>query len=181
MIIAEQKRKENIIEYIIYIRQIQDIIRAVGFDIQALDKMIINEFSVSEKIKIKIRQWYAGLIISMKEQKIEKEGDLDFINSLIDNLEKLHNELLSDSEEYKHAELYRWAKPNIEEFRVLSGKLNSADIRVCIDALHSLFLLRIKKENVSDETMQAMQTFSNLLAHLALKFREEENPASDNF
>ncbi len=180
MIIAEQKRKENIIEYIIYIRQIQDIIRAVNFDIDQLDKIIISQFTVSEKIKVKIRQWYADIIISMKEEKIEIEGDLQFVNQLINDLDKIHNDLLNDSQEIKHAELYRWAKNYIAEFKLLSGKTNASEIRVCINALHSLFLLRIKKEIVSEETMQAMQTFSNLLAHIALKFRLQENPTLSN-
>jgi len=175
MIIAEEKRKENIVEYIIYIRQIQDIIRSTGFDITILEKVIINQYDISEKLKVKIRDWYSDLIISMKQEGLEKSGDFKFIQDLIDDLNIIHLNLLEDSTDYKHKELFRWAKPNIDEFRTLSRMQNQNDINVCIDALHSLLLLRIKKEKISDETMQAMQTFSNLLANLALKYREPAN------
>jgi hypothetical protein len=174
MIIAEERKKENIVEYIIYIRQIQDIIRSTNFDIELLDKFIISEFKTGEKIKIKIRQWYADLIISMKEQNISKEGDLDFVTHLINDLNLLNSQLLEDPAEYKHSELFRWAKPNIDEFRLLTGKKDANDIHVCIDAVYSLLLLRIKKEPISEETMQAMQTFSNLLANLAYKYKRRE-------
>lgn len=174
MIIAEQKRKENIIEYIIYIRQVQDIIRLAKFDISKIDELIIQKFTVSEKIKGKIKNWYSDLIILMKEEKCETEGDFKFINKLISDIENLSKELFHTEEALKHTELYRWAKPNIDEFRKLSNSPESSDTKVCIDALHSLLLLRIKKQAISDETMQAMQTFSNLLAHLALIFRERD-------
>ena len=49
MIIAEQKYKENIIEYIIYIRQIQDIIRLANCDIEEINKLIIDQYKTSEK------------------------------------------------------------------------------------------------------------------------------------
>lgn len=172
MIIAEQKRKENIVEYIIYIRQVQDIIRLAKFDINKIDELIIQKFTVSEKIKEKIRHWYSDLIILMKDESCEAEGDFKFISKLISDIENLSKELFHTEESIKHSELYRWAQPNIDEFRKLSNSPESSDTMVCINALHSLLLLRIKKQPVSDETMQAMQTFSNLLAHLALIFRE---------
>jgi hypothetical protein len=172
MIIAEQKRKENIVEYILYIRQVQDIIRMTNFDINKIDEMVISKFSLGEKIRDKIKNWYSDLIILMQKEKCEADGDYSFISELVNKLDVLNQELLHDNDSHKHSELYRWAKPNIEEFKKLSGKPNASDALICIDALHSLLLLRIKKQPVSEETMQAMQTFSNLMANLALHFRE---------
>ena len=42
MIIASQKKKENIAEYLLYMWQIEDIIRAYGLDIDQIQKHIIN-------------------------------------------------------------------------------------------------------------------------------------------
>ncbi|MDD3685658.1 MAG: DUF4924 family protein [Bacteroidales bacterium] len=172
MIIAEQKRKENIIEYILYIRQVQDIIRMTNYNIDKIDELVISKFSLGEKIRDKIKNWYSDLIIMMKNENCEKEGDFAFISDLIKQLDVLNHELLNEKDSHKHSELYRWAKPNIEEFKKLNGKPNASDTLICIDALHSLLLLRMKKQPVSEETMQAMQTFSNLMANLALHFRE---------
>ena len=41
MIIASQKKKENIAEYLLYMWQIEDIIRAYGLDIDQIQKHII--------------------------------------------------------------------------------------------------------------------------------------------
>ncbi len=38
MIIASQKKKENIAEYLLYMWQIEDIIRAYGLDIDQIQK-----------------------------------------------------------------------------------------------------------------------------------------------
>ena len=171
MLVAKQKRKENIIEYILYIRQIQDIIRASKFDIEIIDKTIINGFEVNENVKSDMRQWYSDIILDLKSEKKEEVGDIRRLEILIDEINKLHIDLLNDSQEYKHAELYRWAKPNIEEYRKLSKQENANDVKVCLDALYNLLLLRLIGKDFSEDTMQAMQTFSNLMAHLALHFR----------
>ena len=39
MIIAELKKKENIVEYILYIRQLMDIMRANNLEIQKIDEI----------------------------------------------------------------------------------------------------------------------------------------------
>ena len=46
MIIAELEKKENIIEYIIYMLQIQDILRGNNFDIEKIDTLIINNYKI---------------------------------------------------------------------------------------------------------------------------------------
>ena len=46
MIIASQKKKENIAEYLLYMWQIEDIIRAYGLDIEQIQKHIINSYDL---------------------------------------------------------------------------------------------------------------------------------------
>jgi len=174
MIIAQQKRQENIIEYILYMRQIADIIRAFDFNINKINESVISKFKVNENKRAEIKDWYAKKTMDLINEKKEQGGDLFEIEQLISDLNELHLSLLNDSEEYKHAELYRWAQPNIEEFRKLSNQNSANDIKICIDALHSLMLLKLKNRSISEDTMQAMQTFSNLLAHLAMRFKKQE-------
>ena len=44
MIIAKRKRKENIAEYLLYMWQIEDIIRANNLDIESIRKNVIDRF-----------------------------------------------------------------------------------------------------------------------------------------
>ncbi|MBQ5571846.1 MAG: DUF4924 family protein, partial [Bacteroidales bacterium] len=43
MIIAELKKKENIVEYILYIRQLADIMRANRMDISKIDELLVSK------------------------------------------------------------------------------------------------------------------------------------------
>jgi hypothetical protein len=104
----------------------------------------------------------------MEVEAIKQKGNLNSLTTLINDLNTLHLAMLSDTNNYKHAELERWAKPYIEEFKMLSKTTSDNDVEVCINALYTLFLLRLQKKEISDNTMMAMQTFSNLLANIAL-------------
>ena len=48
MIIASQKKKANIAEYLLYMWQIEDIIRAYGLDIDQIQKHIIDSYDLPE-------------------------------------------------------------------------------------------------------------------------------------
>lgn len=174
MIIANLKKQENIIEYIIYMRQIQDILRANNFNIDNIEKLIISNYDVPEITKTEIKNWYSNLIVEMREQMLETSGDLLSIKSIIEKLETLNATLLKNPTEYKHKELYRWAEPNIAEYRKIAKiEDNVKDVEICINAVQSLLLLRLKKQPISEDTAHAMQTFSNLLANLALHWHNK--------
>ncbi|MBR5982885.1 MAG: DUF4924 family protein [Bacteroidales bacterium] len=172
MIIAELKKKENIVEYILYIRQLMDIMRANNLDIQKIDELLVSKFEISEKEKLKIHNWYRDLIGKMKDENVEHSGDIQEIKDLIAILNKIHQTLLADKDEYRHHELYNWAKPNIEEYKKLSRSNSDNEIEICIDAMYALLLLKLQHKSISDETAQAMQTFGSLLANLAEAYKQ---------
>lgn len=167
MIIAELKKKENIVEYILYIRQLMDIMRANNLEIQKIDELLVSKFEVSEKEKLKIHNWYHDLIVNMRNENVEHSGDIQEIKDLIAVLNKIHQTLLNDENEYRHHELYNWAKPNIDEYKRLSRSNSDNEIEICIDAMYALLLLKLQGKSISEETAQAMQTFGALLANLA--------------
>lgn len=76
MIIASQKKKENIAEYLLYMWQIEDIIRAYGLDIDQIQKHIIDSYDLPEEQKKSMRDWYESLIDMMHSEGVEKKGHL---------------------------------------------------------------------------------------------------------
>ena len=44
MIVAKQKRKENIAEYLLYMWQVEDLIRANQFDIDSIRRTVIAQY-----------------------------------------------------------------------------------------------------------------------------------------
>ena len=57
MIIAQQKRKENIAEYLLYMWQVEDLIRAYNFDIDKIEANIISGYAISDDKKKEVKEW----------------------------------------------------------------------------------------------------------------------------
>ncbi len=59
MITASQKRKENIAEYLLYMWQIEDIIRANGLDIDRIRENVIDRYpSLTDDQRREMIGWY---------------------------------------------------------------------------------------------------------------------------
>ena len=174
MLIASQKRKENIAEYLLYMFQIEDIIRANDFDIGKIEKNIINKFPQPYSVQRDIRNWYSSLILLMDKNNLRETGHLPVIQLLIDKIETYHKHLLNDSGEFSYHQIYLNAKPSIEDLKSKSDK-TKGDIELCLNGLYGLLLLRLAKKNISPETNQAFQFISKFLAVLSSKYLSFEN------
>jgi hypothetical protein len=175
MLIAKEKRKENIAEYILYMWQVEDTIRACNFDFELIDKRIISQFSESPRIKDEIKEWYADIILMMHEEGLKDSGHLKMLNSLIYELNVLHLKLINEIKDPQYLEQYYWANPNIRDFeKKLQGKTKN-EVETLLSAMYALLLLRLQKKDVSRETLEAMQTFSNVLALLSSWFKKKES------
>ncbi|MFW5767468.1 MAG: DUF4924 family protein, partial [Bacteroidota bacterium] len=62
MIIAKQKKQENIAEYVLYMWQIEDLLRALKFDEKLIEEQLVEQYDVPETEKTEIRNWYKGLV-----------------------------------------------------------------------------------------------------------------------
>jgi hypothetical protein len=171
MIIAREKKKNNIAEYILYMFQIEDLIRANNLDIVTIKKTVISGFKQPEKVLKEMTVWYQGLIDQLKKEKKEKSGHLTSITVYIDELDKLHKNLLSSPEELKYIEAYSLAKPNIIQLRSVSENRAASDIGICFHGLYGLLMLKLQGKPINNETAQAIGTFSNLLALLSDKYK----------
>jgi hypothetical protein len=174
MLIAQVKRKTNIAEYILYMWQVEDLIRAHQFNIDLIEQNLISQYSQPAKIKNEVRDWYANLMLMMYREGIRDKGHLSFLKSLLDEITDLHIRLLSRKEESDYQNLYQKAAENLEEFRKKSVDQATGDIEACLNALYGLLLLRLKKKSVSRETELAMASFSKLLAMLSQIFLQVE-------
>ncbi len=177
MIIAREKRKENIAEYILYMWQVEDIIRAYEFDIHQIDLHVISGFHVDSDILHEMHEWYENLIMIMKNEKLEKSGHCQFLTNLVNELNELHQGLLADPSEVQYHEYYKLAQPGIVELQVRSGHCFDHDVDTCLHGLYGLFLLRLRKKEISDATTDAFRTISKMMACLAAKFKQHEEPS----
>ena len=177
MLTAEKLRKKNIAEYVIYLWQIEDIIRACALDINIINQNIIKNSPVDFETENRIRSWYAGLIEMMKTEQVEKTGHLQILKNRIIDMNDLHLRLLKMPTENAYRQLYNTAYPFLRELEQKSEKQNLSEIEICLNGLYGVYLMKIKKTTVSEATLNALKTFSGLLALLSQKYIEfEKNP-----
>lgn len=171
MSLAAKKLKENVSEYIIFLWQMEDLLRAVHFDADALDEFI-SSYAPNDVAFASEKKWFSGLVGDMKRDGVEQRGHITEIHELIFELNYLHNTLLNIVKDKAYNEAYRVAQPNIKEYISRTDGKSTNDVEVCLTALYGLLVLRLRKEPISEETQAAMQSFSNLLAKLSFHYRQ---------
>lgn len=174
MIVASKKRKENIAEYILYMWQIEDIIRANKLDIELIRKNVIDKFNVSDDERRQLVEWYESLIDMMRREGVTEKGHLQINKNILNQLVQLHQALLADPSfpEYT-AEFYR-TLPFIVELRGKAGENQTGEIETCFTALYGMLLMRLQQKNPSEATLKAMQQISRFIALLAKDFHLDE-------
>ena len=173
MLIASQKKKENIAEYILYMWQIEDIIRAYKLDINQIKNNIIDKFGDDEKIKSGIREWYENLIEMMKIENVQESGHLQINKNVVSDLNDLHHQLLQTPKEIQYNAMFFKTLPFLVEFRSkLKAGAEVDDIELAFNALYGVLLLKLQKKEITKETMQAIEQISKFLATLSLKYKK---------
>jgi hypothetical protein len=172
--IAREKRKTNIAEYILYMWQVEDLIRAYAFNMDLIEQNLITQYSQPARVKHEVRDWYANIMLMMYREGIREKGHLSMLTTLVAELTDLHIRLLNREDETDYRDVFMKASANLEEFRKRSGNYAAGDVETSLNALYGLLLLRLKKRAVSRETERAMATFSRLMAILSQIFLQIE-------
>lgn len=175
MLVAREKKKSNIAEYILYMWQIEDMLRAMGLNIDEVDKHVVEAFQVDGQVKREIHDWYDNLIAMMKQEKVERKGHIQVLKNTMDELTELHFYLLHQAHDRRYHELVTMAASNLVEFRRKAGVDDSvSDVELAMNGLYGNLLLRLQKKEVNPETLRAMETFSRMVAYLAARYKQME-------
>ncbi|MCQ2960512.1 MAG: DUF4924 family protein [Bacteroidales bacterium] len=170
MIIAKQKREENIAEYVLYMWQLEDLLRAYNYDVESL----VKGFTLSPLQMPAIKQWYQDMADAMKAEGIHKKGHLMQLKELVQDLSTLNIKLLQNPEEKKYKELFEAAMPHITEIINSSDGFVKNEIDACFTGLYGMMVLRLQKKEITEDTQKAVKTFSNLLGALSVRFKQYE-------
>lgn len=175
MIIASQKRKENIAEYLLYMWQIEDIIRANDFDLEKITKNVIDHYSLDADQRKQMIEWYESLIDMMRREDVTRSGHLQLNKNVIIQLVQLHNALLKDPRFPEYTKAFYAALPAIVELRSKAGDDPKGEIETCFNALYGMLMLRLKSTEITPETKEAVSKISQFIALLSHYFRLDEN------
>lgn len=182
MYIASQKRKENIAEYLLYMWQIEDLIRANGLDLDKIKSNVIDKYQLSEPQIKEMTEWYESLIDMMRWENVQQKGHLQLNKNVILQLDDLHHALLKDPKFAEYgAEFYK-TLPFIVELRAKQGDEKLDEIETCFAALYGTLMLRLQGKELSADTLKAITQISRFIAMLAhyYKLDSEDKLWNDN-
>lgn len=176
MYTASEKKRENIAEYLLYMWQIEDLIRANNLDIDKIDQNIISKYtSLTDEQRKELRDWYESLIDMMRREGVEKSGHIQLNKNVIIDLNRLSTELLKDPKFANFSSEYYNTLPFIVEIRSKAGENKKDEIESCFDALYGILMLRLQQKEVSPETQSAMKQISKFLALLSDYYKKDYN------
>lgn len=176
MFVAQHKRKENIAEYILYMWQVEDLIRANGLDFKRLTEMVIEKYQVTEAVqRDQLLEWYDNLTEMMRLEQKEKAGHLQITMQLMHDLQRFHVSLLDQSAEIRYHNAFQMA---YSDLRAFAGKVKGAEtmheVELGLTALYSAFMLRLRGTELGSDTEKALQRIGKFLGLLSAKYLKAE-------
>jgi len=175
MFIAEQLKKKSVAEYLLYMWQVEDTLRAYGLDSERMEREYVPQFGLDAEKSEALKGWYESLIEMMREEGVTEKGHLQVNKNIIILLNDLHAQLLKSSKHPFYSAAYYKALPFIVELRAKSAESQEkGEIENCFDALYGTMLLRAQKKEVSVETATAIDNIAKFIALLSDYYQKDK-------
>lgn len=175
MFIARKLREKNITGYVIYMYQVEDVIRAYNLDLDRIRQEYLPRFHYSLEQEEEVAEWYGNLIRMMREENVQEKGHVQVVRNTLILLADRHAELLLDPKQPFYSAAYYKALPSIIELRTHGLNREKNEIENCLDAVYGVTLLKMEGKPVSEETLQAIQPITHLLEILSQLYQEKDS------
>lgn len=174
MYISQELRKKNISEYLLYMWQVEDLIRAYGCSLSRIRKEYVSQFDYDEEQKEDLLDWYGNLIRMMNEEGVREKGHIQILRIIVQDMAELHAMLLESVRfPFYSAEYYK-VLPFIVELRNRGAANDENEIETCLNALYGLMMLRLQHKEVSAETAHAIGEISTLMGMLSDYYKKDK-------
>ena len=145
-------KKNNIAEYILYLWQIEDYLRAFPQQAEANQELKdLNEM--------------------MHQENIVTSGHLQLAQNALGELEDLHYDLLEQEATYRAAILQ--LTPSLNIFKAKTNNPTMSDIEACLVFLYQIMLLKLQNRPISSDTELVQQQATKLLQYLSKTYKEQ--------
>jgi len=175
MLIARELRKSNIAEYILYMWQIEDSLRACSFAPETIEKQLVARFNADEVSSKEIAAWYNNLAVMMEKEHVREKGHLQVILNLIDDLNEFHLKMLDVQNDQEYVRLYRQNRDAIQEAIHKTALDTENEIGACLNTLYGYMMLKLKSSEISPQTHRTIENFARQIGHLSARYMQFEN------
>ena len=144
-------KRDNIAEYILYLWQLEDYLRAFPENAEATQELHdLNEM--------------------MHREGIVEKGHLQLANNALSELEDLHRTLLNEDALYRAAIMR--LQPSLNLLKAKTDRPTMSDIEASLTLLYQIMLLRLQKREITPETADVQQRATQLLQFLSKTYHE---------
>lgn len=144
-------KRDNIAEYILYLWQMEDYLRAFPENAEATQELQdLNEM--------------------MHREGIVEKGHLQLANNALSELEDLHRTLLNEDALYRAAIMR--LQPSLNLLKAKTDRPTMSDIEASLTLLYQIMLLRLQKREITPETADVQQRATQLLQFLSKTYHE---------
>lgn len=172
MYISKQLREQSISEYLLYMWQVEDLIRANACDIDKIEHMVVDAYNLPETQHAELTEWYANLVEMMRIEGVEQCGHLQINKNVIISLADLHYRLMHSQKFPFYQAAYYKALPFIVELRAKGGQ-DKSELENCFDALYGVWMLRLQRKEVSSDTATAVTDIVKFIGLLSDYYKKD--------
>ena len=148
-----KSKKDNIAEYILYLWQMEDYLRAFPQNAEATPELHeLNEM--------------------MHREGLLEGGHLALANNALSELEDLHAQILNEDAMYRAAIIR--LQPSLNLLKAKTDRPTMSDIEACLVLLYQIMLLRLQKREITPETASVQQQATQVLQFLSKSYRNNE-------
>lgn len=178
MFIAQELRKNSIAEYLLYMWQVEDIIRAYGCSLSRIRKEYIDSFELDDEKKEEELDWWGNLVRMINQEGCREQGHLQINKIVVQDLTELHAQLLQSSKfPFYNTEYYK-VLPFIVELRNRGDK-DLTEIETCLNALYGVMMLRLQHKDISPDTKHAIDEITTFLGMLSDYYKKDKTEGLD--
>jgi len=169
--IADRKKAQNIGEYLIYMYQMEDLIRSYQGNLEEIYTYVISHYPVAEEEKQEIKVWFGDLAAQMQKEGLLEKGHLKSLQEIVNTLLDLHYQLLKSDANY--VQTFHQVKPHLlEAIDTAAGEEVGNEIQICLNGVYGLLLCRLLGKKVSDRQLEAADAFGAVLSYLNFSYQQ---------
>ena len=175
MFISQQLRKKNIAEYLLYMWQVEDIVRAYDCSLTRIRREYINRFDYDDEQKEEMTDWYGNIVRMMNQEGCRVSGHLQINKIVLQQLVELNAQLLASAKYPFYTSEYYKVLPYIVELRNKKSATTQSsrnegteevEVETCFNALYGMMMLRLQKKEISPDTQHAMKEITTFIGML---------------
>ena len=178
MFIAQELSKNSIAEYLLYMWQVEDIIRAYGCSLSRIRKEYIDSFELDDEKKEEELDWWGNLVRMINQEGCREQGHLQINKIVVQDLTELHAQLLQSSKFPFYTSEYYKVLPFIVELRNRGDK-DLSEIETCLNALYGVMMLRLQHKDISPDTKHAIDEITTFLGMLSDYYKKDKTEGLD--